>query len=397
VNEVVSFQAAWARTHQFDPPEIFDRLRAKCPLARMSYPDGHIGWLATGHETVRKVLSDPRFSHSLEICHFPVTKYGAPLPQFPTMPGMFIHMDAPDHTRYRRMLSADFTARRASRLAPHAEAVALELAVGMRDHGAPADLVATYIKPFVLRLVCEVIGLPYAERARFERTPDITHDPDGDPELAAAAFQETVAFVNEVIEHKRAQPGDDILSRLVAHEDLTTEELCNITLLVLTAGYVTTESALAVGVFALLEHEDQLAALRADMSKLDASVEEILRYLTVNQYENFRTAVEDVELDGEVVRKGETVTVSLPAANRDPAKFSCPGELDLSRETTGHLAFGYGSHQCLGQNLGRVMLRAGFAALLKEFPGLRLAVPLDEVPLKLQTSVFGVGSLPVSW
>lgn len=178
---------------------------------------------------------------------------------------------------------------------------------------------------------------------------------------------------------------------------MTTEEVCNIVTLLLFAGYETTENALAVGVFALLHHADQLAALRADPSKLDAAVEELLRYITINQYEMYRTALEDIELDGELVKKGDTVTVSLPAANRDPAKFGCPAQLDIDRDTSGHVAFGFGIHQCLGQNLARVELRAGLSALLQAFPDLRLAVAVDEVPLRLKGSVFAVKSLPVSW
>jgi cytochrome P450 len=210
-------------------------------------------------------------------------------------------------------------------------------------------------------------------------------------------MQQAVTFFAEVIERRRTEPEDDLISRLVADGQLTTEELCNIVTLLLFAGYETTESALAVGVFALLHHTDQLAALRADPSKLDAAIEELLRYLTVNQYDTYRTALEDIELNGETVKKGDSVTVSLPAANRDPAKFGCPAELDIDRETSGHMAFGFGIHQCLGQNLARVQLRAGFSALLRAFPGLRLAIDFEEVPLRLKGSVFAVKSLPVSW
>jgi cytochrome P450 len=163
------------------------------------------------------------------------------------------------------------------------------------------------------------------------------------------------------------------------------------------AGYETTESALAVGVFALLHHTEQLAALRADPTKLDGTIEELLRYLTINQYHTYRTALEDLKLNGEMIKQGDTVTVSLPAANRDPAKFGCPEKFDIDRETSGHVAFGFGVHQCLGQNLARIELRVGLSALLRAFPDLRLAVPADEVPLRLKGSVFAVGNLPVSW
>ncbi|MDL5205415.1 cytochrome P450 [Streptomyces sp. ALI-76-A] len=397
MSDAISFEEPWARTHQFDPPEIFDELREKRPLAKMVYPDGHVGWITANYELARKVLSDPRFSHSTEIGHFPVTHRGQVMPNHPKIPGMFIHMDPPDHTRYRRLLTAEFTARRANRLTARAEAVAAEQIDVMRQAGPSVDLVANFAKPLSLRVLSELVGLPYSEVDRYGHAPTLLHDSDGDPQEVAAAMQQAVTFFAEVIERRRTEPEDDLISRLVADGQLTTEELCNIVTLLLFAGYETTESALAVGVFALLHHTDQLAALRADPSKLDAAIEELLRYLTVNQYDTYRTALEDIELNGETVKKGDSVTVSLPAANRDPAKFGCPAELDIDRETSGHMAFGFGIHQCLGQNLARVQLRAGFSALLRAFPGLRLAIDFEEVPLRLKGSVFAVKSLPVSW
>ncbi|GAB2730738.1 cytochrome P450 [Kitasatospora kifunensis] len=397
MSEAISYEEAWARTDKFDPPAIFDELRKERPLARMVYPDGHVGWIATSHELVRQVLSDPRFSHNLEIGHFPVTKYGGPVPQFPAMPGMFIHMDPPEQTRLRRLLTGEFTVRRISQLTPHVEAVAAEQIAVMREHGSSADLVETFVNPLVLRVLSGLVGLPYSERDKFAEAPGIMNDPFGDAQVSMATFQQVGAFINENIERRRTQPEDDIISRLIATGELSGEELGNITALLLFAGYETTESALAVGVFALLQHPEQLAALRADLSKVDDAVEEILRYITINQYETFRTALEDVELGGEFVKKGETVTVSLPAANRDPAKFGCPAALDLDRDTAGHVAFGYGVHQCVGQNLARLELRVGLRALLEAFPDLRLAVAADDVPLRTQGSVFAVKSLPVSW
>ncbi|MEV5878544.1 cytochrome P450 [Streptomyces sp. NPDC052101] len=397
MSDAISFEEPWARTHQFDPPAIFDALRKERPLAKMVYPDGHVGWIVSSYELARKVLSDLRFSHSTEIGHFPVTHRGQVMPNHPRIPGMFIHMDPPDHTRYRRLLTGEFTARRAGQLMARAETVAAEQIGVMREHGSPADLVANFAKPLSLRILSEFVGLPYGEADRYGHAPTLLHDSDADPQEAAAAMQQAVAFFAEVIERRRKEPEDDLISRLIAGGQLTTEELCNMVTLLLFAGYETTESALAVGVFALLHHADQLAALRADPSKLDAAVEELLRYLTVNQYDTYRTALEDIELAGETVKKGDSVTVSLPAANRDPAKFGCPAELDIDRETSGHMAFGFGIHQCLGQNLARVELRAGFSALLRAFPDLSLAVDFEEVPLRLKGSVFAVKSLPVSW
>ncbi|HEY4023807.1 MAG TPA: cytochrome P450 [Pseudonocardiaceae bacterium] len=397
MTDAISFEVPWARTDQFDPPSIFDTLRAERPLAQMVYPDGHVGWIVSSYELVREVLSDPRFSHSCEVGHFPVTHQGQVIPTSPKIPGMFIHMDPPDHTRYRRMLTGEFTVRRTSRLAARVEAVAAEQIEVMGAHGAPADLVETFAKPLVLRVLSETVGLPYDERDRYVPAVTLLHDAEADPAETAAAYAQTGAFFDEIIERRRQQPQDDLISTLIADGGLTPEELRNMVTLMLFAGYETTESALAVGAFALLHHTDQLAALRAAPAKLDAAIEELLRYLTVNQYHTYRTALEDIKLNGELIKEGDTVTVSLPAANRDPAKFECPAKLDIDRETSGHVAFGFGVHQCLGQNLARVELRAGLTALLRAFPELRLAVAVEEVPLRLQGSVFAVRELPVSW
>ncbi|EOD69730.1 cytochrome P450 [Amycolatopsis vancoresmycina] len=396
MTEAISFEEPWARIDKFDPPAIFDTLREERPLAKMVYPDGHVGWIVSSYELVREVLSDPRFSHSCEVGHFPVTHQGQVIPTHPLIPGMFIHMDPPEHTRYRKLLTGEFTVRRTSRLIPRVEAVAAEQIEVMRAKGAPADLVHDFAKPLVLRMLGELVGLPYDERDRYVPAVTLLHDAEADPAEAAEAYGQAQAFFDEVIERRREEPQDDLISSLV-NEDLTLEELRNIVTLLLFAGYETTEGALSVGTFALLHHQDQLAKLRAEPAKLDAAIEELLRYITVNQYHTYRTALEDLKLDGELIKKGDTVTVSLPAANRDPAKFGCPAELDIERDTSGHVAFGFGIHQCLGQNLARIELRAGFTALLREFPGLRLAVPADEVPLRLKGSVFSVEKLPLAW
>ena len=144
MTETISFEVPWARTHKFDPPAVFDSLRARRPLARMVYPDGHVGWIVSSYELVRQVLSDPRFSHSSEIGHFPVTHQGEVIPTHPKIPGMFIHMDPPDHTRYRRLLTGEFTVRRMNALAPRVEAVAAEQAGVLAAQGSPADFVAAF-------------------------------------------------------------------------------------------------------------------------------------------------------------------------------------------------------------------------------------------------------------
>jgi cytochrome P450 len=189
-----------------------------------------------------------------------------------------------------------------------------------------------------------------------------------------------------------------MLSGLITSgEDLTDEEISGMGVLLLVAGHETTANMLGLGTLTLLTNPDQLAALRADPSLIDNTVEELMRFLTILQLGTIRTALEDVELAGRVVKAGETLSLSLPAANRDPERFSDPDKFDITRSANGHLSFGHGVHQCLGQQLARIEMRIAYARLFEEFPDLRLAVPVEEVPLRTDMGIYGVHELPVEW
>ncbi len=215
------------------------------------------------------------------------------------------------------------------------------------------------------------------------------------------ARNEMRAYMFDLIAAKRRRPEDDLLSGLAQREtpegELTDEELVNIGNLLLIAGHETTANMLALGTLTLLQHPDQLAVLRSDPPLLDQAVEELLRYLSIVQFGVVRTALEDFEVGGRHIRAGEPIIASLASADRDAAQFPDPDVLDLTREYSPHLAFGHGVHQCLGQQLARVEMKAGFRALFERFPTLRLAVPLDQVPMRTDMFVYGVHELPVTW
>jgi len=211
-----------------------------------------------------------------------------------------------------------------------------------------------------------------------------------------AVYMSLTGYLASLVTGKRADPGEDILSDLARQDDLSIEELTGIAFLLLLAGHETTANMLGLGTFALLEHPDQLAELRADPSLMPGAVEELLRYLSVADI-FYRYATEDLELGGETIPEGSTVVVSLLAANRDPARFENPDSLDLRRNARGLLSFGHGVHQCLGQQLARIEMRAGFEGLLRRFPTLALAVAADEVRLRTDMNIYGVHELPVTW
>ncbi|MGG2465734.1 cytochrome P450 [Streptomyces sp. RGM 3693] len=377
----------------FDPPEGLAELRAQRPLTRLSYPDGHVGWLVTSHALVREVLADPRFSARAELRHLPFP--GASGGNQPAPPGIFTAMDAPEHTRYRRLLTGQFTVRRMRRLTEQIEVITAGHLDAMERHGGPVDLMDVLAQPVPAQVICELLGVPYADRARFQGHALDLFRLDASPERRAAAYAAVQEFLRELLAAKRAEPTEDLLSGLTA-TDLSDEELVNIGFVLLGAGLDTTANMIALGTFALLAHPDQFAALRAEPGIAAQAVEELLRYLSIIPG-TVRTALADVELQGQRIKAGESVTVSVPAANRDPARFADPDTLDLLRPASGHVAFGHGVHQCLGQQLARVELQVVLPALLTRFPTLRLALPAEDVAMRTDTLIYGVHELPVAW
>ncbi|MGW2230142.1 cytochrome P450 [Streptomyces formicae] len=378
----------------FDPPAELARLRAERPLARLSFPDGHVGWLATSHAVARAVLSDSRFSSRYEFMHLPFeTGFTGELPPAPV--GDMTGMDAPEHTRYRRLLAGKFTVRRMALLGDRIERITADHLDAMERQGPTVDLVTAYAQPIPALTICELLGVPYDEHHFFQESTATVMSHSSTPEDVAAAMTAMHEYLGRLVVAKRAAPTDDLLSDLTG-SDLDDEELTGLAVFLLGAGLDTTANMIALGTFALLSNPDQFAALRADPGLADQAVEELMRYLTIAQL-SARSALEDVELAGQVVRAGETVAVSMEAADRDPAKYPDPDVLDLRRKASGQLGFGHGIHQCLGQQLARVEMRAAFPALLTRFPTLRLAVPADEIPLRTGMNIFGVHRLPVTW
>ncbi|MGW5644864.1 cytochrome P450 [Saccharopolyspora sp. NPDC003752] len=384
----------------FDPPREISRLRDARPVSPMLFPDGHEGWLVTGYEAVRQLLADTRFSsrQDIGVIHVPYETPGMPVATEPSpqMPGLFVAMDPPDHTRLRRKLTGAFTVKRMRMLEEQIIAVTERQLDELARLAPPVDLVKEFALPVPSLVICELLGVPYADRETFQANSSQFMVKDQTLEEKMAAVGAMNAYLAELVTSKRADPGDDILSDLARHDDLTIEELTGAAFLLLLAGHETTANMLALGTFALLEHPEQLAELRADPDLLPDAVEELMRYLSVADV-FYRYAAEDIELGGETIREGSTVVVSLLAANRDPQRFDDPDTLDIHRKARGHLSFGHGIHQCLGQQLARIEMRAGFDGLLRRFPTLELAVPADEVKLKTDMNIYGVHELPVTW
>ncbi|MCD9140961.1 cytochrome P450 [Streptomyces albireticuli] len=374
----------------FDPPAELMDARRHGPISGYTHPGGKPGWLITGYDLVRSVLADPRFSSRRDLMN--VVDYELP----PAPPGEFLLMDDPEHRRYRKPLMGKFTVRRMRLLTDRVERITADCLDAMEAAGPSADLVAAFARPIPAVIICELLGVPYEDRGSFQRQVESFMNGEPSDEELMAAYTATQDYLADLVAAKRANPTDDVLSDLT-DSDLTDEELKGVGLILLAAGLDTTANMLALGTFALLRNPEQLAALRADPTLVDRAVEELLRYLSVAK-SFMRTALEDVELGGRTIKAGTTVVLSYHTANHDPERFTDPHALDVRRQHGGHLAFGHGIHQCLGQQLARVELKVAFTALIKRFPTLRLAVPAEEVVLRPETAdIYGVKSLPVTW
>lgn len=384
------------RERTFDPPDELRRRRAEAPIQRMLYPDGHEGWLVTGYAEARAILADARFSSRPELLHSPIPQRGN-FNEMPVPPGFFLRMDPPDHTRYRRLLTGEFTVRRMRQLEPRIRDITEERLDAMEREGAPADLVRSFALPIPSLVICELLGVPYDDREKFQRDSAILLNLESSTQEVLAAMGDLLAYLHDLVLAKAKEPGDDMLSGLVTGGELTHEEISGMGLLLLVAGHETTANMLGLGTFALLSNPAQLAAVRDDPAVVENAVEELLRYLTIVHIGPTRTALEDVEIGGTLIGAGEAVTVSLSQANRDGERFEGGDVLDVTRPAHGHLSFGHGVHQCLGQQLARAEMRIAYPALLRRFPRLSLAVAPHEVPLRSGMAIYGVHRLPVTW
>ncbi|MEU5543549.1 cytochrome P450 [Streptomyces sioyaensis] len=381
------------RTCPFDPPEEYRTLREQEGITQMTLLDGRPGWIVTRHEDVRAVLADPRFGNGGP--RLGNTRDGD---TYTTPPGFFINMEPPEHTRFRRLLTKQFTVRRMRQLTPAVERFVAERLDAMARAESPVDLVQEFALPVPSLVICELLGVPYADREEFQRNSTRMLSLTVSQEERQEAHEAVRSHIHRLVRAKHVEPTEDILGELVESGELADEELVGVGTLLLVAGHETTANMIALSTMCLLQNPEQLAALRADPTLMDGAVEELLRYLTIVQYGARRTALEDVELHGHLIKAGSEVVASLTSGNRDEAVIpGDPEQLDVTRGFGSHLAFGHGIHQCLGQQLARVEMKAALGALFERFPTLRLAVPPEDVPMRHDMIVYGVHELPVTW
>jgi cytochrome P450 len=367
----------YVRRDGLDPDPRLAELRAARPVSRITMPWGQQAWLVTRYADVRAVLGDAGgFGNG--------SRQGfAGRPDFQRA-GFLVGYDPPEHTALRRELAGEFTVRRMRELAPRIARLAEDLLDDMAAAGPPADLVAAYALPLPSLVICELLGVPYQDRRRFQENSAARLDLALGMADRSAAVARSKAHIDSLID----RPGDGLLARLAAR--LPRPTAVGVADLLLLAGHETTASMLGLGSLLLLRNPAERARVRDG----EPYTEEMLRYLSIVHSVLPREAKRDVTLSGRRIRAGDVVLCSIPAANRDAALVERPDAYDGTRPAVGHLAFGYGIHYCLGASLARVELQTALPALFRRFPGLALA---DDPRFRVSSAVYGLHSLPVTW
>ncbi len=394
------------RSSAVDVPEEYARLRAEEPLAPVVLPSGDAGYLVSRYEDVRAVLSDPRCSRAATV------RPEAPkLTAVPFDAGGLFTMDPPEHTRLRALVSRAFTPRRVARMRPRLVQLAGSLADSLADAGPPADLNAAFAFPFPVAVICELLGVPYADRERFRTWSDAVLSLTAHtPQEMLRHKEALLAYLARLVAAKRREPGEDLLSALVTVRDedggLTEQELLTLAMTLLIAGHETTAGVLGTSVFTLLRHPGGMARVPDDGEELSALVEELLRINPLGDGGPLRVTTRPVEVAGHTLPANSAVIASVCSANRDGSRFPepdrfDPGRFDPARARTGtaagHLAFGHGPHYCLGAPLARAELAVALRTLADRFPTLRLAVPVEDVTMHTGLLVNRLTRLPVTW
>jgi cytochrome P450 len=371
------------------------------PVCRVSLPLGNPAWLISGHREVQAMLRSSSFSADSTRPGFPLLSAGLSLSPGDRA-GMFSRMDHPEHTRFRRILSPEFTVRGIDGYEPMVRQAVVETLDRMAQSGHTGDLLEVFARPVPSLVVCGMLGVPHEDHEFFRTCSHHLNSLASSAERIRRAAQDLREYLAWLVEHKRrAGWTDDMLGRLALRHvetgEMTAQELVGAVMLLLVAGHETTVNMIALSVLVLLRSPIGLHAFAADSADSADAVEELLRYLTPMRTGVRRVAVEDCVIGGQPIRAGEGVIALLSAANRDEAVFADPHRLDVHRQARAHLAFGFGPHQCIGQHLGRLELRVCLEELARRYPHLEIVAEDHELEVRNESVVFGITSLPVKW
>ncbi|WP_219686512.1 cytochrome P450 [Streptomyces anatolicus] len=397
MSEIQPSLAAWPmpRTCPYSPPDAYAGLRGGGPV-KVRIRTGE-AWLITRYADVRAVLTDARFSSDDTRPGFPVRIQLPPAPRVMS----FTRMDGPEHGRLRRMAMTEFTARRTRALRPSVELLVERLVDELERGPRPVDLVAAFSVRLPSLVIARMLGVPEADECDFTELSQAVLSQDATPEQIYAAFVEMTRYLDELIRRKGRDPQEDMLSRLatryVATGELSHDDLVAMARLFLVAGHETTAHQLSLSVLSLLREPVLWDRLRREPDLFAPAVEELLRYWSITQDNQVRVAVDDAEIGGARIAKGDGVILAYPSANHDETVFPGGDRLDLDRDASRHIAFGHGPHLCPGASLARMELEVALRALVGRFPGLRVADAPGAVSFRENTINYGLDSLLVTW
>ncbi|MCG3039325.1 cytochrome P450 [Streptomyces sp. S1A] len=356
-------------------------------------------WTVTGYHTIRQLLTDPRVSASRKHANFPF--YFIAPPEFRTETS-FIGYDGQEHVNTRRKAALTFTSRQVRKLRPRIEEIVDEHIDKMLSMSPPVDMHRVFSLSVPMTVICELLGIPQDKHDFFIKHGTALLGGHSSAEERQAAIVEVNAYVDDLIQLKKREPGDDLLSRAMADyassgEEYTDRDLFNMVRLLMNGGHETTASQISLGTACLLENPDQLEQLKADPDLVKPAVDELIRIATIGDTAVPRVALDDIEIGGKVIRKGDGILCLGMAANRDPEVFPEPDKVILSRGSRKHLGFGHGVHHCIGADLARLELEIVWSRLFHRIPTLRLAKPFLEIPRKEGAVIYGLWELPVAW
>ncbi|SEQ05290.1 cytochrome P450 [Streptomyces radiopugnans] len=356
-------------------------------------------WTVTGYHTIRQLLTDPRVSASRKHANFPF--YFIAPPEFRTETS-FIGYDGQEHVNTRRKAALTFTSRQVRKLRPRIEEIVDEHIDKMLSMSPPVDMHRVFSLAVPMTVICELLGIPQDKHDFFIKHGTALLGGHSSAEERQAAIVEVNAYVDDLIQLKKREPGDDLLSRAMADyassgEEYTDRDLFNMVRLLMNGGHETTASQISLGTACLLENPDQLEQLKADPDLVKPAVDELIRIATIGDTAVPRVALDDIEIGGKVIRKGDGILCLGMAANRDPEVFPEPDKVILSRGSRKHLGFGHGVHHCIGADLARLELEIVWSRLFHRIPTLRLAKPFLEIPRKEGAVIYGLWELPVAW
>lgn len=401
-SEVPDYPMARQPRCPFAPPPDVMALAEARPLSRVRIWDGSTPWLITGYKQVRELFSDSRVSVDDRVAGFPHWNEGM-LSTVHKRPRSVFTSDGEEHTRFRRMLSKPFTFRRVEGLRPTIQQITDDHIDKMLAGPQPADVVAAIALPVPSLVISQMLGVPYEDAEMFQHHANVGLARFAAAEDTMKGAMSLHKYLAQLVEAKMENPGEDAVSDLaerVKAGELSVKEAAQLGTGLLIAGHETTANMIGLGVLALLENPDQAAVIREaeDPKILANAVEELLRYLSIIQNGQRRVALEDIHIGGETIRANEGIIIDLAPANWDAQAFAEPDRLYVHRSGADrNVSFGYGRHQCVGQQLARAELQIVFQTLLRRIPTMALAVPIEEVPFKHDRLAYGVYELPVTW